>query len=55
MKPREVTDGLSDVYEKRRRLWRKIPEIYLKQAAFHTDLHESYVDIIPQAQHLRVT
>lgn len=41
--------------ESAKQLWHKIPETYRKQAVFHTDLYESYVDIIPQAQHLRVT
>jgi insertion element IS1 protein InsB len=41
--------------ESAKRLWHKIPETYRKQAVFHTDLYESYMDSIPQEHHLRVT
>jgi len=40
--------------ESARQLWDKIPETYRKQAIFHTDLYDSYVDIIPPEHHLRV-
>lgn len=38
-----------------RLLWEKIPEVYRKRATFFTDLYESYVDVIPEKQHKRVT
>jgi len=41
--------------ESARQLWDKIPDAYRKHATFYTDLYDSYVDIIPQDQHRRVT
>jgi insertion element IS1 protein InsB len=41
--------------ESARQLWDKIPDAYRKHATFHTDIYDSYVDIIPPEQHRRVT
>jgi IS1 family transposase len=40
--------------EAARQLWQKIPPVYQQHADFYTDLYESYVDVIPKAQHRRV-
>ncbi|MDD1632269.1 MAG: hypothetical protein LUP91_08695 [Methylococcaceae bacterium] len=41
--------------ESARQLWGKIPDVYRKYAIFYTDLYDSYADVIPEKQHVRVT
>jgi insertion element IS1 protein InsB len=36
-------------------LWAKIPEVYQRQATFHTDLYEVCKGVIPPAQHQAIT
>jgi hypothetical protein len=38
-----------------RQLWKKMPDVYRQHATFYTDLYDSYVDVIPEKQHVRVT
>jgi IS1 family transposase/transposase-like protein len=38
-----------------RELWNKLPRRFQQHAVFYTDLHESYVGIIPPHQHVLVT
>lgn len=41
--------------ESARQLWQKIPDVYRQHATFYSDLYDSYVDVIPEKQHVRVT
>lgn len=41
--------------EAARELWKKIPDRYQEKATFYTDLYESYVGVILQSRHRRVT
>ena len=41
--------------ESARQLWGKIPDVYQQHATFYTDLYDSYVGVIPEKQHVRVT
>ena len=41
--------------ESARQLWGKIPDVYRQHATFYTDLYDSYVGVIPEKQHVRVT
>lgn len=36
-------------------LWERIPDSYKEKAEFYTDLYESYVGVIPEKKHHRVT
>jgi insertion element IS1 protein InsB len=36
-------------------LWAKVPEVYQRQAVFHTDLYEVYKGIIPAERHKAIT
>jgi len=38
-----------------RELWQKIPEAYKQHAEFYTDLYDTYVGVIPEKQHHRVS
>jgi insertion element IS1 protein InsB len=36
-------------------LWAKVPEVYQRQAIFHTDLYEVYKGVIPPERHKPIT
>jgi insertion element IS1 protein InsB len=36
-------------------LWAKVPEVYRRQAVFHTDLYEVYRGVIPPERHKAIT
>ena len=38
-----------------RKLWQKIPEAYKQHAEFYTDLYDTYVGVIPEKRHHRVS